>query len=242
MQSSTQELQRVGLARLRELGTSFIIGVDECGYGAWAGPVTVCAAVARADWSHPRVKDSKKMEKREHVLVVRDVLVASVIPTYSIRNHSSFTIDKIGLHVARDQLVLEAVRHVRKEVPDALAVMDGNQLPKGLHNALCFPKADGLVGAVAAASILAKADRDELMRFFHEDYPQYGFDTNAGYRSPKHVAALETLGPTPIHRFSFSNIREYAGGGSQTAPRPATISRWQRPPVGMRASTSSNKR
>lgn len=207
---ATQELQKRGIARLTELGSSYVIGVDEVGLGSWAGPVTVCAAVARADWKHPLVKDSKKVDKGLHERIVREVLVAPAVPFHSIRNHDNKTVDAMGVAKARDALVLDVVARARKQFPHALVVMDGNMLPRGLQTAICFPKADDICAAVSAASILAKRGRDEIMREFNEEFPQYGFDTNAGYRSPKHVSGLETFGPCLIHRLSFQNIAEYA--------------------------------
>ncbi len=238
---STEYLQRVGMQRLRSLGSEYIIGVDEVGLGSWAGPVFVCAAVARANWSHPRVKDSKKMEKDEHIRVYNEVLVPPTIPFRVILGMPNTIIDAWGVHRVLNELVYQAVNKARAHFPEAVAFMDGNQLPPEVTNALCMPKADHLVAAVSAASIMAKKDRDEAMREFHEEYPSYGFDTNAGYRSPKHLEGLERLGTTPIHRLSYGNMAQYVRGGSPAHPQPATISRWPRQPNGMRVSTSSNK-
>ena len=232
---STEHLQRVGMQRLRSLGAEYIIGVDEVGLGSWAGPVFVCAAVARASWTHPRVKDSKKMEKHEHVRVFNEVLVPPVIPFRTIRGRSSDAIDAIGVQRVLDILVLEAVALAREHFPSAVTFMDGNRLPAGITNAICMPKADNLVAAVSAASIMAKKDRDEAMRELHELYPAYDFASNAGYRSPKHIQALEAIGPCVHHRFSYGNIAAYMKEGSPAEARPVTITRWRQPPRGMRA-------
>lgn len=251
MQPTTQQLQEYGLAEIRKRGHQLIIGVDEVGYGCIAGPVTVCAAVAYADWNDPRVKDSKKLERVQHLKLVKDVLVPPVVAFYVIMNHASTVVDELGVNKARNDLVRMAVAACRVHYPDALAVMDGAEIPADIQNVLCMPKADHLVKAVSAASILAKADRDELMILLADEYPKYGFHTNVGYGTDQHMAALERFGPCPVHRFSYRNIKEVAakfGMGpaasskpSQNQGAPARILGWQRLPKGMRASTSSKK-
>lgn len=249
---STKELQERGLRRIRELGHTLIVGVDEVGYGCCAGPVTVCAAVAYADWNDTRVIDSKKLERYQHIKLVRDVLIPPDVVFHSIRNASSHRIDEVGLSSAQQELVRQTINDCRVHYPDALVVMDGNILPTGLTNAICMPKADNLVRAVSAASILAKCDRDELMILAHEEYPGYSFNTNVGYGTDAHLAALARLGPCPIHRLSYRNVREAAAKlgrevpdsskPSQNQQAPCKVLQWPRSPRGMRVSTSSNKR
>lgn len=251
MQPTTQQLQTAGLAEIRKRGHQLIIGVDEVGYGCIAGPVTVCAAVAYADWNHPRVIDSKKLERPQHIQLVKEVLVPPAVAFHVIMNHESKTIDRMGVTRARDDLVELAIKACRLVYPNALAVMDGLTFPAGLQNVLCMPKADNLVKAVSAASILAKADRDELMILAADDYPNYGFHTNVGYGTDHHMAALERFGPCPLHRFSYRNIKEVAAKfgltaatsskTSQTTSAPSRILGWPRQHKGMRVSTSSRR-
>lgn len=251
MQPTTQQLQERGLAEIRKLGHQLIIGVDEVGYGCIAGPVTVCAAVAYADWDNVRVKDSKKLERPQHIRLVEEVLVPPVVPFYVIMNYDSGTIDKMGVGRARDELVRLVINTCRTHYPEALAVMDGVVLPANVQNVLCMPKADDLVKAVSAASILAKADRDELMILLADEYPRYAFHTNVGYGTDQHLAALERFGPCPVHRFSCRNIREVAekfgmnqaasSKPSQNKAPPGKILGWRQPPKGMRVSMSSRK-
>lgn len=248
---TTQDLQQWGLLRVKEQGSGLIIGVDEVGYGCCAGPVTVCAAVASADWDDSRVIDSKKLVREQHLRLVRDVLVPPDVVFHSIRNASNQRIDQVGLSQAQQELVVATIADCRALYPDALVVMDGNVLPVGLKNAVCMPKADSLVKVVSAASILAKCDRDELMILAHEEYPGYSFNTNMGYGTEAHLAALERIGPCPLHRFSYRNIREVAAKfgmnqpasskPSQSSGPPAKILGWRPLPKGMRVSTSSRK-
>jgi len=251
MQPTTRQLQERGLAEIRKRGHQLIIGVDEVGYGCIAGPVTVCAAVAYADWNHPQVMDSKKLERPQHVRLVKEVLLPPAVPFHVIMNHSSMVIDYIGVIRARDDLVRKTIEACRVLYPDALAVMDGSSLPSDVQNVICMPKADNLVKAVSAASILAKADRDELMILAADEYKNYGFHTNVGYGTDQHMAGLQRWGPCPIHRFSYRNVQEVAAKfgmngtasskPSQTKTQPGKILGWRQPPRGMRVSTSSRK-
>lgn len=229
-----------------------IIGVDEVGYGCIAGPVFVGAAVVRQGWKDPRIKDSKQLDHQQRARLVRDVLVPPNLVFSIVLGHTSTTIDEMGVHNARDDLVKQVVMRCRELYPHALVVMDGNELPFNLPNMVCTPKADALVTAVSAASILAKEERDECMRHLHKEWPAYGFSNHMGYGTGQHNSALAKHGPCPIHRFSYRNIQEVAkkfgvkvGATSKPSPNqsaPAKISGWQQPPRGMRVSTSSNKR
>lgn len=229
-----------------------IIGVDEVGYGSIAGPVFVGAAVVRQGWKDARIKDSKKLDHQQRKRLVRDVLIPPNLLFSIVLGHSSETIDKMGVHHARDDLVKQVVEACRAQYPRALVVMDGNELPFELPNMVCMPKADDLVLAVSAASILAKEDRDDCMRLLHEEYPKYGFKNHMGYGTGEHNSALAKFGPCPIHRFSYRNVQEVARKfgtrpGATSKPSPdgaatAKISGWRPPPRGMYVSTSSNKR
>lgn len=192
-------------------GTSeYIVGVDECGYGSWAGPVTVCAAVVQRGWSHPRVKDSKKVGKVHHEELVRAVLVPPAVPFYSVVSESNRVIDKIGLLPARDKAIAVAIRACLERYPAAMVVMDGNVRPVGAPRCtICLPKADKYIPAVSAASLLAKEEHDWFMRSVHAEYSGYGFNTNAGYGTEEHEAGLAAMGATPYHRLSIERVRKY---------------------------------
>lgn len=212
---TTEQLQREGLRRLSEPDLRHIIGVDEVGYGSWAGPVVVCAAVVPVGIVDPRIRDSKKVTSpRVRAHLANFVLVPPLVVMERVEENSNEVIDYLGLVPARDALVVMAVRACLRRYPHALVVMDGNVLPAGLDpkRSLCFPKADNLVLAVSAASLIAKAYRDSLMQDMHQKYPQYGFDTNVGYGSRAHEEALREYGVCPIHRVSYRNIRQLVAG------------------------------
>lgn len=254
MQFSTAYLQKRGLAEVQKRGSALIIGVDEVGYGCIAGPVMVGAAVTPANWADKRVRDSKKVDATRRARLVREVLVPPTVAFSIVLSHPSNVIDQMGVSVAKKDLMLQVISVCRARFPGALVVLDGNDPPLELSrdpNVVCFPKADDLVKAVSAASILAKEDRDECMRFLHQEFPGYGFKTHVGYGTPEHISALARRGPCPIHRFSYRNVQEVARkfgytppGSSKPSPEknpPAKISGWRRPPKGMHVSTSSSR-
>jgi ribonuclease HII len=214
---TSSELQERGLSKLQDPTLDFVIGVDEVGYGAWAGPVVVCAAVAPARWSHPEVRDSKdygsdpKVARATREALTRNLLIPPIIPYHVILSYSSQEIDELGVARARDLLAMRAVRRCvgRFLSANTCVVMDGNTRPAGMPDRfICMPKADNLVPAVSAASILAKVYRDELMEVLALEYPGYDFENNVGYGTPSHQQGLVKHGVTLVHRKSYRNISQ----------------------------------
>lgn len=211
-------VQERGLRKIEESTARYVIGVDEVGAGAYAGKVTVCAAVVRKGWSHPDVKDSK-LYKTATALRTRENLAKTLPGPHAVLynvvlSNAPAVIDVLGLRHAIDECASHAVEVCLDLYPDAIVVMDGDVLPAGmpLHTTY-FPKADGLVPAVSAASIIAKEHRDAYMHEQHKKYPRYGFNTNVGYGTEKHERGLELYGPCPIHRFSIAKVRKYVRAG-----------------------------
>jgi len=183
---------------------NYVCGSDECGLGAWAGNLTVCATITPRDWTFPGVTDSKKL-----TATARERLypVLSKTLTHCIVHINPEEIDREGVgnvwlkaHVRAIQGALEAHKALgHTDTP--LVIADGNRSVPG---AISLPKADLLIPAVSAASILAKVTRDRLMREMDVLYPGYGFSRNCAYGTQEHRAALERLGVCPIHRMSYS--------------------------------------
>lgn len=177
-----------------------VLGADECGYGSWAGPLVVCAAVVPSVWTPPRgLNDSKKLGKKKHEELF--YLLRDVVP-YMAEMAQPAEIDRDGVTSALKRCYRTVVLGLREKYPTSLIILDGEVvIPEVEH--LSFPKADGLVPAVMAASVIGKFIHDQYMRKLAEKYPGYGFGENVGYGTPQHQAAIGKLGMCPAHRRSY---------------------------------------
>jgi ribonuclease HII len=185
---------------------TFFIGVDEVGIGAYAGPAYVCAAVVIDAWEPPRgLKDSKKMswvaKKRVYAELLETITDQRII---SIPNTH---IDKIGLGKAWIEAVTMALQPLVELYPNYNLTIDGDRMPPGFKGT-ALPRADNLVPVVSAASVIAKVNRDSLMIQLHEQYPYYDWRSNMGYGTPNHWRGLHRHGVSPLHRRSFSPIKQ----------------------------------
>lgn len=197
---------RVERALLRELGPGAVLaGVDEVGRGALAGPVAVGVVLIDADTtSAPRgVRDSKECDQATRERLAP--LVRAWARRSAVGMSSSSEIDTLGIIGA---LTLAAVRAINSlgARPD-LVLLDGKHdwLTRVIPGSRVVTRvqADATCAAVAAASILAKVTRDAHMVGLARRHPDYGWSANKGYAAPDHIAALERLGPTPLHRLSW---------------------------------------
>lgn len=192
-------------ADLCALKPSHIIGADECGTGALAGPVMVCATVVMVDWAMPEgLNDSKKFSRRIRVQFYTKLheeleYVTSLIP--------SETLDKIGLTKTLQRGYTETIEALLQYYPDAFVIIDGNR--PFYVKAHTLVKGDGKVPAIMAASVVGKVLRDFHMTEMHLKYPGYDFNKCVGYRSRKHMGGIRRLGLTPLHRRSYGPIRKY---------------------------------
>ena len=179
-------------------GSGVVVGVDEVGRGAVAGPLTVCAVCLPPEPRLWGINDSKKLSPaRREVLAARIVDTARAVGTAHV---PAPDIDRMGMAAALRRAVAEAVADTGLE-PDCV-LMDGNPLhahPRERN----VVHGDAQVACIAAASIVAKVTRDELMRSYAEEYPAYPFAECKGYASPEHIAAIQEHGLSPLHRVSF---------------------------------------
>jgi ribonuclease HII len=184
-----------------------VAGVDEVGRGPLAGPV-VTAAVILTDAPLPEgLTDSKQLRPgvREQMfeVICRDHIVA-------VASASAARIDAMNILAANLWAMARAVRSLAERPVGVL--VDGRDVPAGLiaagYRGAAIVKGDARVAAIAAASIVAKVTRDRMMELYAGAFPGYGFETNVGYGSAKHLRALTELGPTPIHRRSFRPVRD----------------------------------
>lgn len=188
-------------------GHELVVGVDEVGRGAWAGPLMVGAAVLPRDTRVNGVRDSKLLTERE-----REALfdrIAAWCVTWSVGAASQEECDRLGMSAAQKLATKRAISAL-SVIPD-IAVTDGKWdfvSPSVAHVELVV-KADLRCLSVAAASILAKVVRDRQMRAMSDSYPHWSFDTNKGYPCPVHKAALQGYGPSAIHRRSWVFMDNY---------------------------------
>ncbi|MFJ4613033.1 ribonuclease HII [Streptomyces griseus] len=187
-------------------GARTVAGVDEVGRGAWAGPVTVCAAVTGLRRPPEGLTDSKLLTPRRRAEL--DPVLRSWVTAYALGDASPQEIDDLGMTAA---LRLAAVRAL-----EGLPVRPDAMILDGKHDYLGVPwkvrtviKGDQSCIAVAAASVIAKVHRDRMMAELgaaSEDCADFDFGANAGYPSPVHRAALEERGPTAHHRLSWAYL------------------------------------
>ena len=177
----------------------FIAGIDEAGRGPLAGPVVAAAVILPKDIFLPFLNDSKKVtEKRRDVLFDR---IKQEALAYGIGIASNGLIDEINILQATYEAMREAIKKLNK-TPDILLV-DAVHIPDITIRQVGIVKGDARSVNIAAASILAKVTRDRLMLEYDKIYPEYGFASNKGYGTAKHIGALKEYGACDIHRRTF---------------------------------------
>jgi ribonuclease HII len=177
-------------------GHEVVVGVDEVGRGAWAGPISVGAAVLPQDKRVYKVRDSKMLtEKQREVLFDR---VASWCVAWAVGHATQIECDTMGMSLAQKLAAKRAITGLGL-TPDRVLI-DGNWDFVGTGNTQRLVKGDARCLSIAAASVLAKVTRDRMMRDEAPNFPGYDFDLNKGYPCPRHKMALKAWGPTSIHR------------------------------------------
>ncbi len=191
--------------------SKYIIGSDEVGYGCLAGPIVVGAVRAPADWNLEGLNDSKKLsEKKRNIMSMKLIELSNKGEIwFAVAERAATCIDSIGLAPAQKECYIESIKEVWHD--DVTVILDGLlKLPADqidLTKVVSIVKADTFVPTVMAASIIAKVFRDGKMQRLHANYPQYHFNSNVGYGSPKHMAALQEHGPCVLHRHSYKPIK-----------------------------------
>ncbi len=180
-------------------GYKVICGVDEAGRGPLAGPVCAAAVILPPDLEIPGLNDSKKLsdkKRRELMPIIKEQALA-----YGIAFASEQEIDEINILQATYLAMQRAIDQLSVK-PD-LALVDGNRAGEFGVSVKTVVKGDSLSASIAAASVLAKVTRDDLMLELAKQYPQYGFEIHKGYGTKAHYAALSEHGPSPVHRMTF---------------------------------------
>lgn len=180
-------------------GFQVICGVDEAGRGPLAGPVCAAAVILPPNTEIPGLNDSKKLtdkKRRELMPIIKETALA-----YGIAFASEQEIDEINILQATYLAMHRAIDQLSVK-PD-LALVDGNRAGDFGLPVKTVVKGDSLSASIAAASVLAKVSRDDVMLEMAEKYPEYSFDVHKGYGTKAHYAALTEHGPSPIHRMTF---------------------------------------
>jgi len=177
-------------------GADIVVGVDEVGRGAWAGPISVGAAVLPPDRRVYKVRDSKQLTELERERLFDRV--AGWCRAWAVGHASQAECDALGMSAAQKLAARRAIDGLGVE-PDEILV-DGTWDFVGAGRARRVVKGDATCLSIATASILAKVTRDRIMRAEAEHYPLYDFEYNKGYPCPRHKLALKAWGPSAIHR------------------------------------------
>ncbi len=182
----------------KEQGFVYIAGVDEAGRGPLAGPIVACAVILYSEVDG--IDDSKKLTERKREELF-DILMSEE-HDIGISVISNKIIDEIGIQSANIRAMTEAVFKLKNK-PDLLLI-DGYEIRGFPCPAWKIIKGDQRSISIGAASIIAKVTRDRIMKEYDKQYPGYGFAKHKGYGTKEHLVAIEKLGPSPIHRFSFA--------------------------------------
>ncbi len=180
-----------------------IAGVDEAGRGPLAGPV-VAAAVILGSIEIKGLDDSKKLSAKRRAELETQILSSCMV---GIGMATVEEIDTINILQATMLAMTRAVEAL-PQMPDHILV-DGNRLPKWSYQAQAIIGGDAIHPCISAASIIAKEHRDRIMIAADTAFPGYGWASNKGYGAAVHLAALEKMGPTPLHRRSFAPVAKY---------------------------------
>ncbi len=185
---------------LWEAGDEVVVGVDEVGRGAWAGPLSIGAVVLPKDRRVYGVRDSKQLsEPRREELFER---IGDWCVSWAVGHASHEECDELGMSAAQRLAARRAIEGLGVE-PDRVLV-DGRWDFVGDGRTRTIVKGDATCLSIAAASILAKVTRDRIMRAGADSYPGFDFDRNKGYPCPRHQLALKGYGPTAIHRRTWA--------------------------------------
>jgi len=190
---------------LRGEGFLVVAGIDEAGRGPLAGPVMAAAVVLPNDYSNRIVNDSKQLKENDREILYEELLEDEQVVCASAAVEPA-EIDRINILRATCLAMARAYEQLRPAAD--IALIDGKPVRgfPGPHRALV--KGDALSLSIAAASIVAKVERDRLMTAYAEQYPDYGFERHKGYGTAHHREALRRLGPCPIHRRSFAPVSQ----------------------------------
>jgi ribonuclease HII len=186
---------------------TLVCGVDEAGRGPLAGPVFAAAVILDPNAPIVGLTDSKKLTAKARDLLAPEIKLKAL--AWAIASSSVEEIDSLNILQATLLAMQRAVELLVLNfgIEPNLVMVDGNRAPKLAYSTQTLVKGDLLEPAISAASILAKTARDAICDALHADYPQYAFDEHKGYGTAKHLALIQSFGPSPVHRKSFNPMR-----------------------------------
>lgn len=205
-----------------EAGREVVVGFDEVGKGAWAGPLTVGAVVIPKGQRVYKIRDSKQLTEAEREALIDRVTEWAEI--WAVGHATAAECDQLGMSDAQRLATDRAIEALGVEPHHSL--VDGNWDFVERGSTTRIIRGDRRSLSIAAASIIAKVTRDRMMRAASTDFPWYGFDSNKGYPSPRHRAALKALGPSTLHRRSWaymSSIPWTGIDGCAEEPEPLSL-------------------
>lgn len=181
-----------------------VAGVDEAGRGPLAGPVVAAAVILRQEDCPDGLNDSKQLTAARRAALETQIKARALC--WGIGVASVEEIDEINILWATMLAMTRAVESLKHDCAHVL--VDGNRCPRWRWASTPVVEGDAKCLSIAAASILAKEERDRMMIAAAADHPHYGWETNKGYGSARHLAALREHGPTPLHRRSFAPVAQ----------------------------------
>ncbi|MBS4177140.1 ribonuclease HII [Lederbergia citrea] len=196
-QSMTQFEQE---ARIQ--GYQYIAGIDEAGRGPLAGPVVSAAVILHENSYFQGLNDSKKINEQKRKELYRRIMDEAIAVGIGII--SAEEIDRLNIYEATKKSMREAIQNLSTQ-PDYLLI-DAVNL-KSIYPENPIIKGDARSVSIAAASIIAKVTRDQIMKEYHHKYPDYGFNVHMGYGTKIHLEAIKTFGPCSIHRKTFAPLK-----------------------------------
>ncbi|WP_091829421.1 ribonuclease HII [Propionispira arboris] len=202
------EIQRVDALykyeyQFQKQGIEYIAGVDEAGRGPLAGPVFVASVILPIGLYIPKINDSKKISAKVRESIYELLIKEAIAIERSIVDEK--TIDRINIYQATINGMYNAILSLKPKPQQVL--IDAVPLEQLEIPSLSLIKGDAISASIAAASIVAKVERDHMMDEYDKMYPEYGFAQHKGYGTAQHVAALKKYGPCPIHRRSFEPVK-----------------------------------
>ena len=192
---------------LVESGYNYVAGVDEAGRGPLAGPVVAAAVILPEEFSSNQLNDSKKLSssKREKIYNELMNVDSKVISAFAVIDE--VVIDKINILRATHMAMAQASSNL--SIEPSFVIIDGMPIKDFPFNNESIIKGDSKSLSIAAASVIAKVERDRIMLNYSKEYPEYKFEKHKGYGTKLHLDALKKFGPCKIHRKSFAPVKKF---------------------------------